>query len=136
MNQHELNREVARATGESVETIEAMGFSVLTAAPPWVVDHRARLRDHTRRKMRRRLKARKAPARKVRPKTRVPKIASKRQAAASVKQVPAGRHVGTGGAIGGGTSHRIAARAPEWRDSIIPFPHPQIRQLNFEKWRA
>ena len=57
MNQHqrELNLEVARATGESLETIEAMGFSVLTMAPPWVVvDHRARLGDLTRRKTRRR----------------------------------------------------------------------------------
>ena len=70
MNQHQrkLNLEVARATGESLETIEAMGFSVLTTAPPWVVvDHRARLGDLTRRKTRRRMKAREAPARKPRP---------------------------------------------------------------------
>ena len=42
MTQAELNREVARATGESVRTIAARGFSLLTPTPverePLVVD--------------------------------------------------------------------------------------------------
>ena len=42
MTQAELNREVARATGESVRTIAARGFTLLTPKPverePLVVD--------------------------------------------------------------------------------------------------
>jgi hypothetical protein len=33
MTQHDLNREVARATGESIRTINSMGFVPLTAKP-------------------------------------------------------------------------------------------------------
>jgi hypothetical protein len=33
MTQHDLNREVARATGESISTINNMGFVPLTARP-------------------------------------------------------------------------------------------------------
>lgn len=34
MNQHDLNRRLAQVTGESVATIEALGFSLLIPSPP------------------------------------------------------------------------------------------------------
>ena len=63
MNQREVNEAVAKATSESVETISGMGFSLLMMPkPPVIVDHRVRLRQ----RMRHRLKARETPARKRR----------------------------------------------------------------------
>jgi hypothetical protein len=42
MNQQQLNREVAEATGESINTIRQLGFSPLTTIPmerdPLIVD--------------------------------------------------------------------------------------------------
>jgi len=145
MNQHqrELNMEVARATGESIETIEAMGFSVLTTAPPWVVvDHRARLGDLTRQKTRRRMKAREAPARKPRPAASpvmpTVKVAPPSPGKPAVEKMPSagGRGLGGGGVMDGGSAHRVAARVPEWREWPTSFPRPQIRALTFDKWRA
>jgi len=63
MTQDELYREIAHVTGEATETIAALGFSLMVMPPPPViVDHRVRLRQRTRR----RLKARETPARKRR----------------------------------------------------------------------
>lgn len=42
MTQHELYRQVAEATGESVGAIAAMGFSLLDLSP--LPDHRPRVR--------------------------------------------------------------------------------------------
>ena len=67
MTQEELNREIANVTGESPALIAALGFSLLPEPPLIVVDHRVRLGDLTRQRMRQRLKAREAPARKPRP---------------------------------------------------------------------
>jgi len=78
VTQTELNMEVARATGESVETISGMGFSVVTMPPPWVVDHRPRRCGFGRRLMHRDTKARRKP-RKLRSRTtpvRIPTLAS------------------------------------------------------------
>ena len=67
MSQNDLYDEVARATGESLETVASFGFSLLVMPPPPViVDHRVRLRQRTRRT----LKVRETPARK--PKTVTP----------------------------------------------------------------
>ena len=129
MDQDELDREVARATGESIETIQGMGFSLLVAPPPLVVvDHRARLGDLTRQKMRQRMKSREAPPAKpggnsVRPAVRKMKPL--------VTCIPS---MGTGAGGGGMGRARAAARAPEWREWITPLP--QFRTLTFDKWRA
>ena len=112
MDQHELNREVAQATGETIEAVEAMGFSIMAFPPPLVVvDHRVRLGDLTRQKMRRRLKAREVPARKPEP---------------LIKKTA------TGG--GGGLRRRVAARMSEARELITPMP--RVTKLTFEPWRA
>ena len=128
MNQNELDQEVARATGESLDTISAMGFSVLTLTPPWVVvDHRVRLGDLTRQQMRRRLKARENSARM--PKT--PKAPTSK--APTRKTGSAGSVGGVGGGMGL-THRRTAARAPEWSDLITPMP--RITTLTFDPWGA
>ena len=118
MDQDELNREVARATGESVDTVNALGFSVLTLTPPWVVvDHRVRLGDLTRQQMRRHLKARENPVR--------PTGTPKRKAVS-----------GSGSAGAGLARRKLSARTQDWNDLITSFPHPQIRTLTFDKWGA
>ena len=63
MNQQEVNQEVARATGESMETVSAMGFSVLSLPPPWMpVDRRVHIGGMFRRRMQRRRQARRKMA--------------------------------------------------------------------------
>ena len=106
MDQQELNREVARTTGESLETIEAMGFSVMSIPSPLViVDHRTRLRDLTRRQPNRRQSRDRKPG-------------------------------GTAASVTGGNRRRSAAFRPEHGDMIIPFPNPNIRKLTFDPWGA
>ena len=68
MTQNELNREIAHVTGESVETISGMGFSVVTV-PTRRADHRPRLGGIVRRLMHRRRKVHGKHARMPRPKT-------------------------------------------------------------------
>lgn len=93
MNQNELNREIARATGESVATIAALGFSVLVEPPPLViVDRRTRLRDLVRRQSRgHRARIRKSPG------------------------------AGSSAAVAGRS--RSAAFLPEWHGRIVPMPN-------------
>lgn len=67
MNQHELNREVANITGESVQTIAAMGFSLLRSAPPVRLDYRAMARRYQPKRMD--VRDRRPPERRRRPKT-------------------------------------------------------------------
>lgn len=67
MNQHELNQEVARATGESIQTIAAMGFSLLRSAPPVRIDYRALARKFRPKHMD--LRDRRPPGRRKRAKT-------------------------------------------------------------------
>ena len=45
MNQDELNHAVAQATGESLEIVESMGFSLCSGLSP-IYDHRAHLRQN------------------------------------------------------------------------------------------
>ena len=67
MTQSQLNREVAQMTGESVELIANMGFSVFVVPPRRMpMDNRARLGALTNQAMRRCLKARKKTFRKLR----------------------------------------------------------------------
>lgn len=49
MNQHDLNHEIARITGESDATIAALGFSLVDMSPP-AFDLRRQLRRTTPRK--------------------------------------------------------------------------------------
>lgn len=66
MKQHDLNQAVAQVTGESAETIAAMGFSLLRSAPSVRIDYRALARKFQPKRMNTR--DRRPPERRWRPK--------------------------------------------------------------------
>ena len=138
MTQSELNRKIAMVTGESSETIAAMGFSLLVEPPPLVVvDRRARLGDLTRQRMRQRLKSRETPARKPRRdglRTAAKPAAAKPVNKAAFAKTPTLVRFPSGGISGSLPSCRRVARIPEWREWITPMPC--IRTLTFDLWRA
>jgi hypothetical protein len=108
MNQRELDEEVARATGEPVETIQSLGFGLMTLPTPrGAVERRldapTGLKPRKPRAVRLRLTGKKAL-----PRLRAP------------MRYPCG--------------NALRRRAPAWRERIIAFP--RVRLLTFEPWRA